>query len=772
MKPQTIIQDIGAYQDYTFEAISNKALAVLNSAGTRVGISHQPKISALIRFLECFLQVSGQGVTLTTIRSASFNSICEQFVGALNSDDFASLSISSRYAYCSAFKALLVELRAEFSQVNAEQFSPASTGPTSFVDACKEKYALLQLQEEQVWLWRNWPSTNRVGRVTHFPLYLIYKKLGREFTQRLFEACDQYFSGRKSSRIVGLKELAAFIGEYPRELSPSDFRSSNFITRFWREFLIYYSTTRFAADSNIHTITRDWRNELVTFVEHYLVGNQLFARPFGEFPKAPIKHRPKSHTQIRKLKDGTEIKVKLLTHIPLHITDSQALELLFYQIRRDVGIIKTWANCAVKDIWGRYRRRIVAQSQGQVRLIGGTSEYTRQGWIVDRANPNYFENIAATFAYHGYLTSNDCALTSLYGRDLQQAAHDLGIPTTSSLLPHCALLVAEHPIITPSFLEGLELYNKHGKRTGLKKIDGKYVLIGRKDRKGPVKSQQKVALTGETAKIVLQIIALTNPLRKFLKERGDDKWRRLLLTSGIAFSYPTAVNRIATCTSMASRRAATAQSIQCSANISIGESTDIADRFSLPTLRASAGVLIYLETHDVKKMAEALGHAEYSRSLLSRYLPEPILAFFQERWIRIFQAGILVEALKDSKYLLKATSFASMAELHEFLTNHALRKIPDSFFNQEEKPDKPKDQPGELLIGVSPGILTALASLKIAVSNAHSRPSGKAVYWSEIATQVIDHIESEKCKREDLKGYLTTALQEANPKAMESIIYE
>ena len=205
------------------------------------------------------------------------------------------------------------------------------------------------------------------------------------------------------------------------------------------------------------------------------------------------------------------------------------------------------------------------------------------------------------------------------------------MPTTSSLLPHCALLVAEHPIITPSFLEGFELYNVNGARTGLKKIDGKFFLVGRKNRKGPAKSQQTVALTTETAKIILQIIALTNPLRKFLKKQGDDSWRKLLLTSGVAFSYPIAINRIASCTSMASRRDGTAKCIQRFANLSPSESIDLADRFSLPTLRASAGVLVYfLETRDVKKMAEALGHTEYSRSLLSRYLPEPILAFFQE----------------------------------------------------------------------------------------------------------------------------------------------
>ena len=285
VKPQTIIQDIGAYEDYPFEAISGNALASLNEAGTRIAKCHHPRISALIKYLECFLQVSGQLITLIKIRSSSFQSICEQFVGALYSDEFTSLSINARYTYCSTFKALL----AEFPQVSTDQFSLSTLGVLPSIEACKEKYALLQRQEDQVWLWRNWPSTNRTGRTSYFPLYPIYKRLGRDFTQRLFETCDQYFSGRKANPIVALKELAAFIGDYPRELSPSEFRSPTFITKFWREFLIYYFTTRYSTHSDIHTITRDWRNEFIWFVEQYLEGNRFVRPPFWRISQSANK---------------------------------------------------------------------------------------------------------------------------------------------------------------------------------------------------------------------------------------------------------------------------------------------------------------------------------------------------------------------------------------------------------------------------------------------------------------------------------------------------
>lgn len=90
------------------------------------------------------------------------------------------------------------------------------------------------------------------------------------------------------------------------------------------------------------------------------------------------------------------------------------------------------------------------------------------------------------------------------------------------------------------------------------------------------------------------------------------------------------------------------------------------ERVSLTSLRASCGVAVYLRTKDVTEMAKALGHAKYDPSLLGRYLPEAILAFFQTRWIRIFQRSFICEAMKDSPYLLEATTFETMDELHVF----------------------------------------------------------------------------------------------------------
>lgn len=365
-------------------------------------------------------------------------------------------------------------------------------------------------------------------------------------------------------------------------------------------------------------------------------------------------------------------------------------------------------------------------------------------------------------------------LTRLYPKPLHLTAFELGLPVTGTLLPHCVLLIASHPIITPSFLENFELFDKHAHRTGLVRGDRCYLLNGTKSRNGPRKGQQIIPLNDETARIVLQIIVLTNPLRKYLRDRGDDSWRYLLLSCKSGFGYPTRIRNISTDTSDNHRLVSLANSLGNTCDLPYENCLEYVRRFSLSALRASAGVLIYLETRDARRMAEALGHSEYSPALLARYLPEPVLAFFQERWIRIFQSGIIVEALKDSKYLLEASSFSSMAQLDEFLKSHALKSLskhliesasPTSGYSDE------KSSANEVVIGVSTGILTTLLSVRDAVFRAKSQPSGMAIYWAGIATYVADYIGSDSCKREDLKSYLTTATEKADPEKMESLIY-
>ena len=176
-------------------------------------------------------------------------------------------------------------------------------------------------------------------------------------------------------------------------------------------------------------------------------------------------------------------------------------------------------------------------------------------------------------------------------------------------------------------------------------------------------------------------------------------------------------------------------------------------------------------------MAEALGHKDYFPDLLDRYLPRPIREFFQERWIRIFQTGIIVEALKDSPYLLRASSFESMSDLDEFLRVHVLKKLDT--VSETANSDLGKStgsveraSQAEVVFGVNAEILASMIGLQTAVQMATLAVSGKARYWAAITDRLIKYVESEFCIRSDLKNYLIEARAAARPEQFYDLIYE
>ena len=340
------------------------------------------------------------------------------------------------------------------------------------------------------------------------------------------------------------------------------------------------------------------------------------------------------------------VKNKLIVDVPLHLTDDEVINLLFKKINKDVDTVLNWAQQEANSIYERY---------------------TMNGAKFDHMD---FD-----------LTSIQIA--SKYGVSpkkkgrINDLAHRLGLPTSYSLEPFIYLLIKEHPKITESFLFGLELYDKHGKFVGLEKTDSCVYLLGYKRRRGSERALQKVDLNEKTITLVDQIIKLTEPLRIYLKAKGDDNYRYLFLSCKQGFSLPAPIkNSFVATEEFTAWEKRFNQFIESADNCNDKEVKELIRRLTPTRFRATIGVQVYLETGSTKAMSEALGHIKYKPELLSHYLPEPILQFFQSRWIRIFQKGIVCEAMKDSPLLLRASNFKTIDDIDLFLNNHAL-SLPD-----------------------------------------------------------------------------------------------
>lgn len=721
--------------------------------------------SSLKRCLECVLQLTNNSLDTRVLNSPEFEDICHIFIGALYTEGLFQLSLARKFVVANTFLKIIRELNslkaAHFTKFPVICFNKLSAD----VNRCVEKFRDIDLDEEMFWLWRGWRCENKSG-VVHWPsLYPLYIKFGKSFTEKFHASCSDYFRTRKISLIYGLKSFTEFIDQYTTPISIEDFKNPSFMKIFWKDFLVFYIKNEHAKGVKLHRISSRWRTCFKTLVTGYLIPSGLFVETYGEFPSPPIIQRKTITTNVKVLENGHTVNEKLITRIPLQVTDEEAMQILFERIEKDIQIATKWAEWAVADIWNRYLRRKALSSEGQVIPLKVYNGKTNKKWMRSTENPDRLKNAAATLAFHNGYTDKK-TIGNLLAATLATTAFDLGLPISGSLLPHCTLLVANHPAITQSFLENLELYDTNGKLVGFIEGDGVARLVGYKERKGSKLAEQKIVLNKTTVQVIRQIIDLTSDIRAYLKSKNDDNWRYLLLTCGHAFGYPKRWSRISSYTSDKKLTVKFEDSLSKVNSLTEEETQNFINSFSLTGLRASCGVLIYIKTRSIKEMSLALGHTQIDRELIKAYLPESILSFFQNRWIRIFQSAILFEALKDSPYIHEASGFKTIHEIDTFLANHAL-KLPTDDTNSISS----KTQMHRLVFGVNTQILQLLLSVKISVENAKESVHYKAKYWAEIINHLFDYIEAHSSFRPDLKHALDQAKLNCDPKGMEKLIY-
>jgi len=759
----TIVRYEYSYDDFPHRSLDSAAVELLVGA-----YSHIPKAmrqhTVPLKLLECVAQLTGLSVSAAPLAVPEFWRLCLAYVGAINSQTFISASAQWRHRHSTAFKTAIDWLRKQGHFVPPLEYTSEINRLSPSLEPFVDLFEHLSLEEEAVWLWRGWWARNSEGQEQSFALYPVYARLGRSFTVQMHDALATYVSRGKYRHLPLVRPLGAFIGSYPGQLDAQHFRDPTFMTKFWAEFFKNYVDTAHKKGNKLETILAAWNNQGQSFIHDCLEASRLFAKPHGGMPAAPSRSKRGAATNITKTSAGIEVKTRLVTHVPLELSDELAIQILFVDIEREVKILEAWAMSEFEATHLAATNRPTLAAQGKVRTVQkvGTNTSGHKS-LVAPGNPQALMNAAATFEHLGYQTHEDADLSLLYPKPLPETALRLGIPSAGALLPHLTLLVLDHPKITASFLQKLKLFDKHDRQAGLVFTDQVHYLIGRKDRAGVA---QEIPLTERGIRVVNSLIEITRPLRDYLRERGDPDWRYLLLSSGKSFGYPQRVNNISGWTTDPLRQLSIASSIKQISGLEQADAEDLARRFSLAALRASVGVLVYLRTGSVQAMADALGHKEYDPRLLEHYLPTPILRFFQERWIRIFQGGLIIHAMRESSHLLRASGFDSMSQLHAFLEKHAFRPLSDT-----ARRKKSEAKSIEVVFGVNEVILSVLHKLHCAVRSATSPVSGLALYWAAIAERLFQYIDSASSGREDLRQMLHSARNAVTAHSFHNLVY-
>lgn len=684
--------------------------------------NYSEKLNGMVVRLQCFLEITGQRLSEEDLNRPVSPAALTDFATAVFCPQFTELRIP--WHQLRNLRTACAEL---FPDLTFPSF-PCTHNKDHWSGDFRLRYAEVmdfEVDPELAEFWSGWPAENAKGELHHVRLAPFWQRYGAERTREFFEAYSRWRRGASNGKLVAIDSFAAWAAARPE---PVPFDSGSELGEALTEFFHSHMKERHATGRGIKALVSDWRvfaNALTT----HLFG-EAWATPSPSIPM-PSVARSKGSTGLRP--NQTISRQVLLSSIPLHISDSAAADLLFRDIQCDLETIKSWARLEIAAANEREANRRKLALEGIASVPGTNGIKFRASQVC----PEWLAHASATFEQFGFShVASGRASSLIYPEPTSETCWELGLPTPALLLAHSALLAAEHPEITPAALSQMNLFDKNGTRVGYVENDGGSYLIMQKARKGPRSAEQRIALTEETKAVALSIIRLTQPLREWLREKQNPLWRRLMLaipSMGVAPGRwrPGEASR---------QRHWLAQRLAALLGISQHEAERLGQAFSMRRVRASAAVVVYLHTGSAEKMSKALGHETYEHRLMDRYLPRALQDFFNDRYIRLFQTGILCEALKNSPFLLDAINFSSSEELNEFLENSVIR-FPEPGLDAPHT--RHQDASARVVFAVEPQSLSVLMSIEEAVSSSAEKITGHALKWSKICRKLVSHLETQ-----------------------------
>ncbi|WP_313594363.1 hypothetical protein [Pseudomonas oryzihabitans] len=765
-KNLTIIKGALSLVNYPFTTLPSDVLDLMHHAYAPIA---RDGMGQLTKLFDAYCDITNTTVTYVGMSAPAFEYTVRGFLGALSDESFIGISRNLRGIYALEFVRLLDEM------AKVVPLLPKFEGKDGWPKNNAKYWTVAKenLDTQAVRFWNGWPVDNADGKPTYVAFANLWLSHGPEFTEQAYKALCDWAIKMRRPRCSEFSAFLNYVSERADIWPVSTFRDPIKIKNLFLDFMAWYFQNQVTQGNDIATATKTYA-AFINLVNSTMLAGDVWAKPFlGSLPKPKIVHVPGANTNKKKNGKGEIIKTKLITEIPYQITDTQAIDLLFKDIQADDDALFRWANArAWKISNSRKARERLARLGNPDKIIYATDSQPED------LNP---ADVCAAFEEHGldYVRRD---FSKRFGKNITREFLNsfLHVPSTDDLYPFKLLLVHAYPCITQSFIDKLELYNEKGDLHGFVKLEGYYQLTGYKDRKGGKLSEIKIKLKPRDAVRVRQVIKATQPLRDYLKEQGDDAWRYLFISCARGLTYPTQMKPTQwDLGTLATRYQHLPDEFAPFLKRSREEVEEFICRISITALRATRAVLIYIKSNSITETAVSLGHTEVSPDLLSSYLPEAILAFFQTRWIRVFQRGIICQAMKDSKYLLKVSNFKTMDELHTFLKHNALRDIPESMRDPESlknpkikrSDSEDKDAADRVVISLDVGILTALLSIEEAVrlSVRQDEISAKARYWARLTSLLVNDIADGN--EFDLQDFLETARTQIDSAKMESIIY-
>lgn len=564
------------------------------------------------------------------------------------------------------------------------------------------------------------------------PFQLHY---GEDFTNLLFAKLNDY--GIKTITTTFNSNFGKFLmyGSLWMEVEPGlkglkEALKANNVSVFFESCMLLGFAKSQADGNDPKAFFKGWAAFVDFYKKVFTNKSKVFQEPAKEILCPNFKDAKRSLSFPKKKGAQATILNKWIVNIPLHLKDNDAVELLKSRVDSDINYLKSFLKQEFEAIQNQMQATESTYSLEQMNSIYAVI-FSKVSWRNIYQDYSYFSYVEMQFSY--------------------------SIPTLSVIQYLSCVLVMEHPKITRSWLVEWELYDRKGSLDGYKQVGEQWVIESLKRRKGVAKSQQIVTLNHYTKKVVELIIKLTKFVRSYLKQNGDERYRYMLLycnnSSIELFSTHDFAQKILDLiydpTKLRDR----------SKRITKSDAAELASLTTFRSLRRSMALHDYLQNQSVTSASKVLGHSKVRWGLITSYIPQALIDFFNARWIRQFQNAIVFEAMKESPHLFAAIDIKPN-DLETFLTNHGLKNLPKMVAPELEIDIEAKKEVVEpleqVVFTVSTGLLQVFIAIRDLVNGLSNEEKliEQAHAWYESAIYVLKSIELEQeCEENLLEMY-------------------
>ncbi|MCZ4293191.1 hypothetical protein [Vibrio sinaloensis] len=630
---------------------------------------------------------------------------------------------------------------------------------------CIDRYKKLSVNKVTLTYLNGWAISSQESKPVSVNLDFVYVKYGRELTDKLHNVLKGYGLTQKSAWLrsavkhienlfesVSLLDKKGTIESFERLLNKSNVQAT-----FLKAYHLQLSK---CLEKN---------NDIRGFNHKFICGLDVYQTAFINTRTYPAPLKPFIRPEVKAVKNPPSFatggkpsnleRLRWFVDIPLHIKDEQAVDIIKSRINRDMGFLKSVLINHFNALKVKQDRNKTYVETGWIKPLSGNRGLSKNDVFMRKKvieiGPNHLANTIATFYHYGIngYEGYNYGMFLGYRGCVSELIHELNLPTNSTLFTLTALLVMEHPKITPAWLEKLQLVDENGKKYGYFQVGKQYILSSEKERRGRNLAQQDVILNAFSKSIVDFIVEHTETPRQHLKSIGNPDWKYLLLTSTLNnVAKPKAGSALYKPMTIVTELLNNKAYLPVDHDVQQSDVEAIARITTHRAIRRHRGLQIYLETRSQSSVADALGHKEVQPQLLTSYLPKPLMEFFTERVVRQFQKAIILKAMQDSPHLLDAVNM-TYEDIEEFLENHGLNDMP--VFNAESFDNVASNVESScfdrIVFTVSVPLIQLLISIKTIVDSDNDESSFNELiqHWYQSACYILNRFELDDFSGDD-----------------------